>query len=42
MGKLRQSTKEAKKQPVMTAKEKRAKKHAKKHAADIAHPVITR
>lgn len=42
MGKIRQSTKEAKKQPVMTAKEKRAKKQAKKHATDIIHPLVTR
>lgn len=39
MGKIRQSNKEAKKQPVMTAKEKKATKHAKKHASDIV-PLI--
>lgn len=41
MGKVRQSTKEAKKQPVLTPKEKKAAKQAKKHASDIV-PLITR
>jgi len=39
MGKIRQSNKEAKKQPVMTPKEKKAAKHAKKHASDTV-PLI--
>lgn len=39
MGKERQNNKEAKKQPVMTAKEKKAAKQAKKHAADVV-PLI--
>jgi hypothetical protein len=39
MSKSRQSTKEAKKQPQMTLKEKRAAKHQKKHAPDGA-PII--
>jgi len=34
MGKIRQSNKEAKKQPLLTPKEKRAAKHEKKHAHD--------
>lgn len=34
MSKTRQSTKEAKKQPLLNAKEKKAAKQAKKHAAD--------
>lgn len=41
MGKSKQSSKEAKKQPVMTPKEKKVAKHLKKHALD-AHPLITR
>jgi hypothetical protein len=40
MGKIRKSTKEAKKPAVMTPKEKKAAKHAKKHAGD-AVPFIT-
>jgi hypothetical protein len=35
MGKVRQSNKEAKKQPALTPKEKKAAKQAKKHASDI-------
>lgn len=42
MGKVRQSNKEAKKQPLLTPKEKKAAKHAKKHATDIVHPLVTR
>ncbi|MFB0827780.1 hypothetical protein [Chromobacterium violaceum] len=38
MSKSRHSSKEAKKQPLMTPKEKRAAKHQKKHAPDA--PVI--
>jgi len=39
MGKARQSNKEAKKQPAMTPKEKKAAKQAKKHASDVL-PII--
>ncbi len=35
MGKKRPSNKEAKKQPIMTLKEKREAKHAKKQAPDF-------
>ena len=43
MGKARHGTKEAKKQPLLTAKEKRAAKQAKKHEAAVAHPpLVTR
>lgn len=42
MGKAIHGTKEAKKQPVMNAKEKKAAKQAKKHASDIVRPVTTR
>lgn len=42
MGKARQSNKEAKKQPVMTPKEKKAAKQAKKHHASDIVPLITR
>jgi hypothetical protein len=41
MGKMRQSNKEAKKQPALTPKEKKAAKQARKHASDTA-PVIPR
>ena len=41
MGKIRQSNKEAKKQPLLTPKEKKAAKRDKKHAADIV-PLIVR
>lgn len=41
MSKARQSNKEAKKQPVMTPKEKKAAKHSKKQAGDIV-PLVTR
>lgn len=41
MGKQRHSTKEAKKQPVLNAKEKKAAKVAKKHAGDV-QPLIVR
>ena len=40
MGKARQSNKEPKKQAIMTAKEKKAAKHAKKHASDIVPTII--
>lgn len=36
MGKIRQSNKEAKKQPAMTPKERKAAKQVKKHAGDNA------
>jgi hypothetical protein len=39
--KSKQRNKEPKKQALMTAKEKKAVKHAKKHASDIA-PLIVR
>lgn len=39
MGKIRQSNKEAKKQPLHTAKEKKAAKQTKKHAGDTV-PLI--
>ncbi|UGA37250.1 hypothetical protein JOS77_24660 [Chromobacterium haemolyticum] len=39
MSKSRHSSKEAKKQPLMTPKEKRAAKHQKKHGPDGA-PII--
>jgi hypothetical protein len=35
MGKIRKSSREAKKQPTLTPKEKKAVKQAKKHASDI-------
>jgi hypothetical protein len=41
MSKTRHSTKEAKKQPVLTPKEKKVVKQAKKHAADVV-PLIVR
>lgn len=41
MRKARQSNKEAKKQPVMTPKEKKAAKQSKKHASDIV-PLVAR
>lgn len=41
MSKARQSNKEARKQPVLTPKEKKAAKQAKKHAADVV-PLINR
>lgn len=41
MSKARQSTKEAKKQPLMTPKEKKAAKQARKHASDVV-PIIPR
>jgi len=40
MGKQRESNKEAKKEPLHTAKEKKAAKQAKKHAGDIIQPLI--
>jgi hypothetical protein len=41
MTKARQSNKEAKKQPLMTPKEKKAAKQTRKHAADVV-PFIVR
>jgi hypothetical protein len=41
MGKVRQSNKEAKKQPASTAKEKKAAKQARKHAS-VTMPIIPR
>lgn len=41
VGKARQSNKEAKKQAVLTPKEKKAAKRAKKHSSDIV-PLISR
>lgn len=41
MGKARQNNKEAKKQAVLTPKEKKAAKQTKKHAGDIV-PLIPR
>jgi len=40
MGKIRQSNKEAKKQPAKNTKEKKAAKQAKKHAHDVAPLII--
>ena len=43
MGKEKQSTKEAKKQPLKSAKEKKAAKQAKKHGVDsIINPLHSR
>lgn len=42
MGKLRQSNKEAKKQPLLTPKEKRAAKKARKDEAQGIRPSTTR
>lgn len=42
MGKERHGTKEAKKQAVLTPKEKKAAKRARKHATDLIHPQIPR
>ena len=41
MSKSQHSNKQAKKQPVLNPKEKKAAKQAKKHAQDVA-PFITR
>jgi len=41
MGKEQKSSKEAKKQPAMTPKEKKAAKQVKKHASDTI-PLTTR
>ena len=41
MGKVRQSNKEAKKQPALTPKEKKAAKQAKKHQGDSV-PLVAR
>jgi len=41
MGKIRQSNKEAKKQPHLTPKEKKVAKNAKKHASDSV-PLVPR
>lgn len=40
MGKEKHSTKEAKKAPLLTPKEKKAAKEAKKHAAGNIQPLI--
>lgn len=42
MGKATHATKETKKQPVMTTKEKKAAKQAKKQGAQAVHPLLTR
>lgn len=42
MGKERHGTKEAKKQAVLTPKEKKAAKRARKHATDLIPPQIPR
>lgn len=42
MGKVRQSNKEAKKQPVKTPKEKKVAKQTKKHALEGMQPLVTR
>jgi hypothetical protein len=42
MGKIRQSNKEAKKQPALTPKAKKAAKQAKKGAGDLIHPIVPR
>ena len=42
MGKATHGTKEAKKQPVLTPKEKKAAKQAKKEGGGVAHPLVTR
>jgi hypothetical protein len=42
MGKAKQSNKEAKKQPVLTAKEKKSAKQTKKHASDATPLVVHR
>jgi hypothetical protein len=41
MGKIQQSNKEAKKQPVLSLKEKRAVKKSKKNNKDAIQPFIT-
>jgi len=35
MGKIKKDGREAKKQPTLTPKEKKAAKHARKHAQDV-------
>jgi hypothetical protein len=40
MTKARQSNKEAKKQPLMTPKEKKVAKQARKHASDVVPFVV--
>lgn len=42
MGKTKHATKEVKKQPALTPKEKKAAKQVKKHASEAVHPLITR
>jgi hypothetical protein len=42
MSKAKQTTKEAKKQPLLNPKEKKAAKQAKKNAADVMQPIIHR
>jgi hypothetical protein len=41
MGKIRQNSKEPKKQPALNPKEKKAAKQAKKHALDVV-PLVPR
>jgi len=41
MGKIRQSNKETKKQPLLTPKEKKVAKQVKKHSSDIV-PMVPR
>jgi hypothetical protein len=40
MGKTQKTNKEAKKQPVLTPKEKKVAKQAKKHAGDVVPMVV--
>lgn len=40
MGKARQSNKEAKKQPLLNPKEKKAAKRNKKHESDIVQLIV--
>lgn len=42
MGKEKQSSKEAKKQPLLTPKEKKAAKQAKKHGGDTVPMIVPR
>jgi hypothetical protein len=42
MGKERHGSKEAKKEAILTKKEKKTAKQVKKHAKDVIHPLISR
>lgn len=42
MGKVRQSNKEAKKQPAMSPKEKKVAKQTKKTGSDLMSPIVKR